>query len=263
MNVAEIDRSLQRATAAGQILSTAERVAMSNAMLLLWKNKRVHNFAKVVFWGKICTSGKCDYLIMQCFDEKLHLARKKLSQNLYSKDNGVTFSLLPDIDSFFAKKAGEVQVAFTGDPSYLYNTSGGQKISEEQRLSAVINAIDKDCWIVPRGCLTFTSHFEAVANPTWEGISGDGVFDLRNWVHIRHIPSINKMNPLDSNFLQSITDDDITDCWTSRYDPVKSSMIVSNWIWPGFKFFYKTGSKQFGRTYMGDGCRNVDFQFMA
>ena len=60
-----------------------------------------------------------------------------------------------------------------------------KQVTELNRLSHVVNAIENHCAVVPKGSYKFTPLKEAVTNEAFRGLSQDAAFSLSNWQHFR------------------------------------------------------------------------------
>eukprot|EP00741_Cyanophora_paradoxa_P010449 tig00000037_g10104.t1 len=235
---------------------------MLQSLMALRKNRRVHNFDRVVFWGKIITAGRSDYLIAQGFERAVPLYKRAYCKSFYSQDGGVTFKLLPDVDAYLAKKILAVNTMFTGDPSYVHVLLGGARVNEEQRLAAAIMMIDDACATAPRYALAMNHDHAIVKSSRYSGMSAEDAQNLSSFVHFRHVPGLEKVSALDRDFLHPLDKDEPQGTWVLGYDSLGRTVSLRNFMWPGFQFSLSLVTGLYTNVYMGDGVRNSDFPFM-
>ena len=69
-------------------------------------------------------------------------------------------------------------------------------VKEEDRLAAVIDEIDRDVHIVPRGSYVKTATGKIVTNRSFEGLNNLDCVKLSSYFHFKTTPSTDKINLL-------------------------------------------------------------------
>lgn len=140
------------------------------------------------------------------------------------------------------------------------------KFSEMHRLAYTVAQIDNDCAVVPRGCAIIDATLQTRPNAGFRGLSYAEAGSLENYQHMR--PSATA--DLDSasagikatDFLDRLSDDEPRGVWALRVNPGSRTASLRSLKWPGYFFFHKVGTPEFGGTYTGDGLPNNDLGFM-
>jgi len=180
-----------RATACGQGLNVAQRVNIANAIDKLRLDQKLTN---VYFWGKIQGKER-DYFIAQAVvvDTKIQKIR------FVSTDGGLTFAQMPELDEFILETAPKFSGRFTGNPSlklklkkpivegedgyyedeedeeYYDELADEQKVPERrltelERLAYVVDKIETDCCVVPKGAYYITATGNIQKNIAFTGM---------------------------------------------------------------------------------------------
>ncbi|XP_032958762.1 radial spoke head protein 9 homolog isoform X3 [Rhinolophus ferrumequinum] len=183
--------SLELASGSGQGLSPDRRASLLTSLTLV---KRDYRYDRVLFWGRIFGL-VADYYIAQGLSEDQLAPRK----TLYSL-NCVEWSLLPPATEEMAAQTAVVKGRFLGDPSHEYEhtelqtVNDGDKVFEEEvvvqikeetRLVSIIDQIDKEVAVVPRGVLFKTPFGPVHVNRTFEGLSLSEAKKLSSYFHFR------------------------------------------------------------------------------
>lgn len=53
-----------------------------------------------------------------------------------------------------------------------------------------------------------------------------------------------------------------TGAWSLQFSSNKTTVTLRSLQWPGYFFFHRVGTPDFGGAYFGDGRKNVDLPFM-
>jgi len=261
---------------------------------------------ELLFWGKI--SGlKSDYFIAVAvyYEGKYEFPVKKF---YWASSNDFKFDELPETleqhtehinkyNSFFSGNAQDIlenleAPAGEGDaeaaPEEDQNEGEGENkdlidteseddevkippknLTELDRLSFVVMAIENDCQVVPVGSIKLTPLHEVRKNEAFKGLSHETAFSEQSYLHFRSAQTKEKkeLNQKDdaifrSDFLESIAQDDIKGSWSVQPDTTKTQVVIKSLLWPGYYAYHKLRSKVFGGVYIGDGTKNVDLPFM-
>lgn len=144
-----------------------------------------------------------------------------------------------------------------------------KNLTELDRLSYVVNAIENDCQLVPVGSIKMTPMHEVRRNQAFKGLSPNEATNLGNYMHFRNVQSGSKKLQLDeantpflAKFLESVSEDFPYGQWTVQKDMTNKFVHLRCLSWPGFQAFHKVNSKDFGCLYFGDGLKNHELPFM-
>ena len=144
-----------------------------------------------------------------------------------------------------------------------------KNMTETDRLSFVVRAIDRDCSVVPVGGFKMMPINELRRNDLFEGLNSEDLNKKEKYVHFRPVENQEKKDKiamgkavLDFEFLDSIADDPIKDSWSIHVDSTKTTSSIRSVVWPGYFAYCKANSDQFGGVYIGYGIKNVDIPFM-
>eukprot|EP00741_Cyanophora_paradoxa_P012524 tig00020611_g12102.t1 len=250
--------------------------------------KLEHNFDRVHFWGKVMTTGPVDYIVAQGFPKILRLQDKNVRTSFYSANGGMSFKPLPAVDQVTKDRVEQLTNLFCGDPLFEYMgkdpppppppepeeeegaepkeeaaepeppaepvegelAPGEYKITEEQRLATLVEQIDLECSIVPRGAIALSVTHYAAFNKKFEGLSIGGSQNMANYGHFTQVEDIEEKPSFDKDFFPPISKD------------VPKGATLRNFLWPGFLFYHMAGTRNFGHVYFGYGEKNLDFGFM-
>jgi len=141
-------------------------------------------------------------------------------------------------------------------------------LTELDRLTFVVYAIENDCQICPVGSFKMTSEHQVRRNEAFCGLAKDQAANLDCYAHFRNVQGAEKKEALDSpaasfnaRFLASAGEDQPKGTWTLQtrtgYTHVRSLK------WPGYQFFHKQGTNKFGGMYIGDGLKNLELHFIV
>jgi hypothetical protein len=87
----------------------------------------------------------------------------------YCSQDCVVWSSLMETPSEGSDKGATLDVPFTGSLINEFMLPSGRIITEEQRLSAVLSDMAKQCAIIPRECVLQTALNAVLKNPMWVG----------------------------------------------------------------------------------------------
>ena len=142
-------------------------------------------------------------------------------------------------------------------------------MTETDRLSFVVRAIDRDTSVVPVGGFKMLPINELRRNDLFEGLNSEDLDKKEKYVHFRPVENQEKKDKiamgkavLDYEFLDNIADDPIKDTWSIHVDSTKTISTLRSLVWPGYFAYCKSNSDQFGGVYIGYGIKNIDIPFM-
>lgn len=272
----------------GHTLNVEQRAALQSSLPLLKKNLKL---STVNFWGKVFGIEK-DYLIAQGFEPNLFSSKK----NFVSHD-GVDWVQLPEVDSATAALADQVRARFTGDPSaesVIYTDGEGAEeepvaadegteegsdeapkktrphvtLREEKRLVRLIQLVDHDTAVVPRGAYTLSAANTVSANPSFQGLGAAEAGRVASYVHLRPAESLPRKSLLERehlsktlDFLDPLADDIPRGAWSIRRDATSNVVTIRSLLWPGAFAYHVAQTPNFGYVYFGFGEKNHDIGF--
>jgi len=141
------------------------------------------------------------------------------------------------------------------------------KVTEIERLSLLVQEIDFDTAVVPKGAHNLSEAQVLVKSSQFQGLDMSEAASLENYVHFRPPASVaslkaHAMNDLQfySNFLDPLSSDLPKGCWVIRQD--LSGVTLRSLTWPGYQAFHVPGTTKFGGMYFGDATKNTDLAFL-
>ncbi|KAJ3409980.1 hypothetical protein CcCBS67573_g00358 [Chytriomyces confervae] len=255
---------------AGVTLNAQERAVMQTSLRVKAEAEKLEHLS---FWGKILGIQK-DYMIAQAsgsnlFDRKF----------FYSVDL-TNWLQLPEVTPEDMLMIDKINKKFTGDPSFEYTlvteeTEGeekakGQSVNEEKRLSGVIQLMNYEVQIVPRGAYYRDGSLTLQLNPMFKGLQQSELGELTNYCHFREGFNINKKTVLEraTNFdetidiFDSVSGDEPRGVWTIQAERAGSVALLRSLLWPGYVFFHTPAPAKWGGMYYGWGLKNQNIGFM-
>jgi radial spoke head protein 9 len=142
-------------------------------------------------------------------------------------------------------------------------------LTELDRLAYVVQQIDSDCQIIPRGAVKKTPLEEVRKNEAFKGLKADQAFSTSNYFHFR-APILKKNVELNArkegiynhDFLDNAEEDVPKGSWSVLKDTMGTVAVLRSKTWPGFYAFHKSNSDIYGGFYVGNGCKALDIAFM-
>ena len=269
----------------GVCLSLVERIKLETTLDQLKCDIKCD---EMQFWGIIYGSEK-DYYIAKALYYKGYPQFPKKKYFFCSSSNFI-FSELPSLQSHQIPNFHKFNTYFIGNPDIIlekYESNNAANFDEENegdsfkpkakkknmtetdRLSFVVRAIDRECSVVPVGGFKMMPINELRRNDLFEGLNSEDLDKKEKYVHFRPVENQEKKDKiamgkavLDFEFLDSIADDPIKDSWSIHVDSTKTTSSIRSVVWPGYFAYCKANSDQFGGVYIGYGIKNVDIPFM-
>jgi len=254
----------------GGALSTEEKSALQASLVLL---KESQHFQEVRFWGKVRGLQR-DYLVCQgTIDEMGNVAPFDAKKSTFKSTDGVTWTALADVDDAVAAKCATINDLFTGDLGAVSGgegeDAGGDAITEEMRLAALVASVDDCCALAPKGALLLDARHRVVQSPSFRGLSADQAMDLKSYVHWRNPKQADKIKVRETkgltqttDFLDTIHADEPAGCWSTIFEPSACLATLRSNVWPGFVAFASLSGPSYGYVYFGNGVQNTDIAFM-
>jgi radial spoke head protein 9 len=207
----------------GYSLNIEETSGLEVAIL---QRKREENLSgRLVFWGKVFGVTQ-DYLVVLLIDPCDEFPSKKY---YYCTTSDYTLRAVPALSAEYEAQAEGIITQFTGDPSFMaYNGAEPEEptdpddpdapppkevFREVHRLTYIIQQIDHDCSVIPRGALVVDATKKVIFNNYYSGLSYHTSAELRAYYHFRFpenpqgIASLKKPGIIKADFLDCITKD--------------------------------------------------------
>ena len=287
MNIEQgLEENMREISAAnGVCLSLIEKLKLETTLDQLKSDIKCD---EMQFWGIIYGAEK-DYYIAKALYYKGNPEFPKKKYYFCSSSNFI-FSQLPDIQAHHIQNFHKFNTYFIGNPDIIlekYDSENNANLEDElsgdtfkpkikkknmtetDRLSFVVRAIDRDCSVVPVGGFKMLPINELRRNDLFEGLNSEDLDKKEKYVHFRPVENQEKKDKIamgkaifDFEFLDSIVDDPIKDSWSIHVDSTKTISTLRSLVWPGYFAFCKANSDQFGGVYIGYGIKNIDIPFM-
>ena len=269
----------------GVCLSLVERLKLESTLDQLKSDIKCD---EMQFWGIIYGSEKDYYIAKALYYKNYPLFPKK--KYYFCNSSNFIFSELPSLNPHQLPNFHKYNTYFIGNPDIILEkyeveknnnlddelTEGNFKpltrkknMTETDRLSYVVRAIDRDTSVVPVGGYKMLPINEIRRNDLFEGINSEDLGKIEKYLHFRPVENQEKIDKInmgkavfDFDFLDSISDDSIKDTWSIQLDSTKTTCSIRSLVWPGYLAYCKANSDQFGGVYFGYGIKNVDIPFM-
>ena len=269
----------------GVCLSLVERLKLETVLDQLKSDIKCD---EMQFWGIIYGSEK-DYYIAKALYYKGYPYFPKKKYYFCSSSNFI-FSELPSIYPHHIPDFHKFNTYFIGNPDIILEKYDSEKINnldddmtgdnfkpktkkknmtETDRLSYVVRAIDRDTSVAPVGGFKMMPINELRRNDLFEGLNSEDLDKKEKYVHFRPVENQEKKDKidmgkavLDFEFLDSIVDDPIKDSWSIHVDSTRTISSLRSLVWPGYFAYCKANSNEFGGVYFGYGIKNIDIPFM-
>lgn len=272
--------------ALGNCVNVQQKVALDHSLKILSHQSG----SPVTFWGVIQGLSK-NYFIAK--GVKLGEA---VENTYYVSTDCMAFSKLPETDDWVARKSNLISASFQGNANHLYKDPEKQpkynedgeieeddeeeeeepeeddedgapkkpkerKLSEIERVSYTVQAIDFDCAVVPKGMYYLTPTGVISRNKNFSGLSRSDATKLESYALLRDPVSPSSLTAIRKGGVANITDcfDSIVDgkpqnLWAcvQRSDSVSLRSLE----WLGYEFNGTDGH------YFGLGIKNRDVVFM-
>jgi len=258
-------------------LSVEEKVLLSNSIL----STQLTDGGDLEVWGKITTRGEVDYIIVST---PLNDGEGTVGKNFYyCTTDKIDLKPLPP-----ASDAVRVDTsALTGDASRVLEIEAPEPegkegkddeedeakedaeptvFTEADRLACIVDAVDASTCIVPRGAYKITPTREIVRNGGFSGLGEESAALPSSYLLLREpgdlASKLDRDGMLkDTDFMDSIGAAHTRGSWSiqTRAD---RTVHLKSLQWPGYFFFHRLGTSQYGGIYVGDGSVNKDLAFM-
>lgn len=269
MELSDIESGLKNVASSGSVLNCQEMTCLTASLHLL---KCREKYAEMSFWGKILGETSDYYIVYGLKDSEFEFP----SKSFYYAGEDFQFQLLPRLTEEVADQIIDlcIEDAFTGVPTkLLLATEDGEEdlaggLTELHRLAQVVQEIDFDTAVVPKGAHCLNEANSVVPNSGFKGLSLSEAADLTKYVHFRPPTSVAGLRALAktdvqfySAFLDPLEGDLPKGCWAMRQDKSISLVTLRSLNWPGYIAYHIPGTVKFGGVYFGYATKNRDLPF--
>lgn len=247
-----------------------EEVAVLEVEALRVQNEG--NYSSVQFWGKIF-GGDADYLVCSAYGAGTDWPNK----TFFACSTGTVLSKLVELPAADAANPSSCEGGFTGNGDRVIQeaTEGDdeEKSSGEVReahvLANVVADVDNSTAVVPKGAWVVDPTHNVVKNRMFSGLSAREAGDVDSYLHFRKpTAGSNYAQALDrhgmvkpQDFLEKISSSHPVGGWGLQSQD-NGVTTLRSLLYPGYFFFHKAGSSEYGGAYFGNGERNADVAFM-
>jgi len=276
MDLEDLEQGLRSVSSSGNVLS-CEQLTSIQAGLTLLKGKE--KLKAVYLWGKFLGK-EADYWVAYGLTEsKLEYPTKMF----YYAGEDYDFKALPMITEEVGEAITMLNLTgpLTGLPSTILEMfveegmeneapmAPAMKVTELERLSLLVQEIDFDTAVVPKGAHSLSEAQIVVTSNQFQGLDVSKASSLENYVHFRPPASVASLKAhaqsdlqFYSNFLDPLSSDLPKGCWVVRQDPTGALVTLRSLTWPGYQAFHVPGTTKFGGVYFGDATKNTDLAFL-
>jgi len=276
----DLEAGLKAISTAGNQLNQQEILCLQSTLTMLRSKEK---YDSIYLWGKIFGK-KSDYYIAYGLTES---SFEFPSKTFYYAGEDYEFKPLPRLTEEVADHviALGMESQFTGvestpieagaptegegDPPADGEASGPPPLTELDRLSQVIQEIDFDTAVVPKGAYALNEAHMVVPSSDFKGLGVTEAAALSNYVHYRPPTSVACLRALArtdvqfySNFLDPLLSDLPKGCWVCRQDPSMSLVTLRSLNWQGYVSYHTPLTSKFGGLYFGYAQKNKDLPFI-
>lgn len=260
------------AASSGFTLNCHEVTGVQTGLMTL----RRETSSDLYFWGKIFGVKADYYIAFGLKDSKFEFP----SKSFFCAGGNFQFRALESVTEEVAGRVIELNLLkpFTGILSTVLDAqeegvldadtnADVPLLTESHRLAQVVQEIDFDTAVVPKGAHALNEAHVVVPSSSFRGLATADATSINHYVHFRPPASIARLRALAqsdavfyNNFLDSLQDDVPNGCWAVRED---ACMVkLRSLSWPGFTAFHVPGTTRFGGLYFGYGQKNRDLAFI-
>lgn len=269
MELSDIESGLKSVASSGNVLNCQEMACLTASLHLL---KCKEQYSEISFWGKIFGETNDYYIAYGLKDSEFEFP----SKNFYFAGEDFEFTPLPRLTEEVADQIIDLGIedAFSGVPSkpLLVSEADGEDLAngltELHRLAQVIQEIDFDTAVVPKGAHCLNEANSVVSSSSFKGLGLSEAADLSKYVHFRPPTSVAGLRALAktdvqfySAFLDPLEGDLPKGCWALRQDKGISLVTLRSLNWPGYIAYHVPGTVKFGGVYFGYANKNRDLPF--
>lgn len=283
MELLDMDQGLKSVASAGYVFSCQEITSLQASLTVL---RSKESYDSIYLWGKLFGTSSDYYVAYGIRDSEFEFPSKTYYVAIESKG---AEPIAPDFEfqplSRLTEEAADriIQLGldgmFTGVPATLLEPATDLPVQDESgalpplteldRLSQLVQEIDFDTAVVPKGAYALNEAQAVVPNSDFKGLGLAEAKALASYVHFRpptSVQSLKAQAPNDAqyygSFLDPLKEDLPKGCWAVRQDLSTSLVTLRSLAWPGYCSYHVPGSKKFGGLYFGYGQKNRDLPFI-
>jgi len=285
MDVFDLESGLKSVASGGHILNCQEISGLQAGLSLL---KSQEQFQRICFWGKVFGQ-TADYYIayglrsgdFEFPTKHFYFASKDFQFGVLSPPTAEEAAKMVELcgdkpltgvasTGLEPPKEGEEEEAPPDGEDGAPAQEGPKKLTEADRLAQLVQEIDFDTAVVPRGSYVLDEAHMVVPSADFKGLSSSEASALTSYVHFRAPVSIAALRTLarkdaqihSSSILDGIAEDQPKGCWAIRKDPTSDLLTLRSLSWPGYISFHVPDSKKFGGVYFGNAQKEVNLPFL-
>jgi len=280
----DLEQGLKSVASAGNVLNCQELTGLQAGLALL---KSKEKYLQIYLWGKVFGLNQDYYVAYGLRDTEFEFP----SKNFYFASEDFEFKQLPRLTEESADRILELTVEkerpFSGkaeepleppaDPEGEGTTEFASGDALEQppglmevdRLAQVVQEIDFDTSVVPKGAHSLNEAHVVVPSSDFRGLGLTEATSISKYAHFRPPTSIASLRALARsdaqfylNFLDSLEGDLPKGCWAVRQDPSGTLVTLRSLSWPGYVAYHVPGTTKFGGLYFGYAQKNKDLPFI-
>lgn len=285
MELLDLQQGLQCIASNGNILNCQEIIGVQSGLTVL---RSQENLDKIYFWGKILGQATDYYIAFSLGETDFEFPSKVF---YFAREN-FEFKSLARLTEEMAERIIKLELEkkpFTGDPEKVIEpvlegeeppaeeevaegaeaVEKPEKLKEVHRLAQVVQEIDFDTAVVPKGAYALNESHMVVPNSDFKGLGLTEATSLGKYVHYRPPTSVAALRALArtdvqfyASFLDPVEGDLPKGCWVLRQDPSVALVTLRSLSWPGYVAFHVPGTTRFGGLYFGYAQANRDLPFM-
>jgi len=283
MEFFDLEQGLKSIASAGSVLNCQELTGLQAGLSLLRSKEK---YPQIFLWGKILGQSADYYVAYGLRDSDFEFP----SKDFFYSGEDFEFKALPRLTEDVADRIIEVlsekERPFMGKPEELLEApadgedppadEGGEdsadkppKLTEVDRLAQVVQEIDFDTAVVPRGAHSLNEAHVVVPSSDFKGLGLTEATAISKYVHFRPPTSVACLRALAradvqfyANFLDSLESDLPKGCWAVRQDPSATLVTLRSLSWPGYVAYHVPGTTKYGGLYFGYAQRSRDLPFI-
>lgn len=276
MELFDLETGLKSTAGAGNVLNCQELTGLQAGLTVLRSSEK---YESIYLWGKIFGQKQDYYIAYGLRDSEFEFP----SKSFYCANEDFEFKALPRLTEEVADRIIELGVdrVFSGIPDSLLvepkadeDAEGAPpdesaSLKEIDRLSQVVQEIDFDTAVVPKGAFALNEAHMVVPSSDFKGLGLSEAKALSSYVHFRPPTSVACLRALArtdivfySNFLDPLEGDLPKGCWALRQEPSISLVTLRSLSWPGYVMYHTPGTPKFGGLYFGYAQKNRDLPFL-
>lgn len=272
MELTDLEFGLKAVASGGNVLNVSEITGIQAGLTVL---KNQDKYSSIYLWGKIYGTDADYYLAYGLKDS----AEEFPTKSFYVAGADFDFQVLQrpteevadGVISLGLRKqlTGVASTALDlGYPEEETPPETLMQLTEADRLAQLVQEIDFDTAVVPKGAHALNEASMVVLNSDFQGLTDSEATSLDKYAHFRPPSSVAALRALarnDSqfygNFLDTLDGDLPKGCWAVRQDPTGAVVSLRSLTWPGYVAFHVPGTKKFGGLYFGFASKSRDLPF--